>query len=98
MSDLTISSSDLTNSSSGLTNPPTEALTNSQQPPQEDLTPVATVFKNLGISRDTGYKRMSRLQIKPVKIKNKSFLNPVQIAHDEMDFLRGHSCEHFTDG
>lgn len=73
--DLTEAEPDLTSSPpEALTEPLTEDLT-------EDLTPFTQVCQNIGISRETGYKRMEFLYIKPWKVKGKSLLDSVQMGH-----------------
>jgi hypothetical protein len=73
--DLTEVEPDLTNSSpETLTEELTEELT-------PTLTPFTQVCQNIGISRETGYKRMEFLKIKPWKVKGKSFLDSAQVGH-----------------
>lgn len=73
---------DLTELEPELTSAPPEALT--QELTQEltpTLTPFTQVCQDLGISRETGYKRMEFLKIKPWKVKGKSLLDSVQVGH-----------------
>lgn len=65
-----------------LTSSPPEALTEELT---DELTPTLTPFtqvcNDLGISRETGYKRMEFLKIKPWKVKGKSLLDSAQVGH-----------------
>lgn len=73
---------ELTEVEPDLTNSPPEALTEELT---DELTPTLTPFtqvcNDLGISRETGYKRMEFLKIKPWKVKGKSLLDAVQVDH-----------------
>jgi hypothetical protein len=73
---------ELTDVEPELTSVPPEALTEALT---EELTPTLTPFtqvcQDLGISRETGYKRMELLKIKPWKVKGKSLLDSAQVGH-----------------
>jgi hypothetical protein len=62
-------------------NPDGELIAEEPVEASDELTPVAEVFKELGVSRQTGYKRMEYLKIKPWKKGNRAFLDGVQVGY-----------------
>ena len=73
---------DLTEVEPELTSSPPEPLTpNLTEELTPTLTPFTQVCQDLGISRETGYKRMEFLKIKPWKVKGKSLLDLAQVGH-----------------